>query len=88
VIQEQPDCRDRITADLAVMVGKPEVRGTCIPVERIIQHLAENPDLDDLVAAFPHLTRADFQACLAYAHAVLARTRRWRAGGVARVGGS
>lgn len=44
---------DRITIDPAIMVGKPIVRGTRIPVERVIQHLAENPDLDDLFAAFP-----------------------------------
>ena len=48
------------------MVGKPVVKGTRIPVERVIQHLAENPDLDDLFQAFPHLTLEDVKACLVY----------------------
>jgi uncharacterized protein (DUF433 family) len=67
---------DRISADPAIMVGKPVVKGTRIPVERVIQHLAETPDLDDLFAAFPHLTREDVQACLAYAHHALVHERR------------
>ena len=62
---------DRIIQDPAIMVGKPVVKGTRIPVERVIQHLAENPDLDDLFQAFPHLTLDDVKACLAYAHATL-----------------
>ena len=57
---------DRIIQDPAIMVGKPVVKGTRIPVERVIQHLAENPDLDDLFQAFPHLTLEDVKACLAY----------------------
>ena len=57
---------DRIIQDPAIMVGKPVVKGTRIPVERVIQHLAENPDLDDLFQAFPHLTLDDVKACLAY----------------------
>jgi uncharacterized protein (DUF433 family) len=58
------------------MVGKPVVKGTRIPVERVIQHLADNPDLNDLFLAFPHLTREDVPACLAYAYAYLERGRR------------
>ena len=57
---------DRIIQDPAIMVGKPVVKGTRIPVERVIQHLAENPDLDDLFQAFPHLNLEDVKACLAY----------------------
>ena len=66
---------DRIIQDPAIMVGKPVVKGTRIPVERVIQHLAENPDLDDLFQAFPHLTLDDVKACLAYAHATLAQAQ-------------
>jgi uncharacterized protein (DUF433 family) len=68
--------QDRITQDPTIMAGKPVVKGTRIPVERVIQHLADNPDLNDLLQAFPHLTREDVQACLAYAYAHLERGRR------------
>jgi uncharacterized protein (DUF433 family) len=65
---ELANYRERIIQDPAIMVGKPVVKGTRVPVARVIQHLAENPDLDELFAAFPHLTVQDVQACLAFAH--------------------
>ena len=58
------DYRERITVDPAVMVGKSVIRGTRIPVERIIGHLAHNPDLEDLFGAYPELTLDDVKAAL------------------------
>jgi uncharacterized protein (DUF433 family) len=66
---------DRIVCDPEVIVGKPTVKGTRIPVETVIQHLAYTPDFHDLFEAFPHLTIEDVQACLAYAHASLVDER-------------
>jgi uncharacterized protein (DUF433 family) len=65
---EQQTYKDRITSNPAVMVGKPVVKGTRIPVEQVVAHLANNPDLADLFAAYPDLTIDDVKACLAYAH--------------------
>jgi uncharacterized protein (DUF433 family) len=45
------------------------VRGTRIPVETVLRHLAENPDTTELLAALPRLTIDDVKACLAYAQA-------------------
>ena len=59
---------DRIVQDPEIMVGKPVIKGTRIPVERIIAHLAHNPDPADLLAAYPRLTIEDVQAALGYAH--------------------
>ena len=76
---QQQDLLDRIVRDPRIMVGKPVVRGTRIPVERVPQHLQDNPDLADLFAAFPRLTTEDVKACLAYAAvAVRAKGRRAR----------
>lgn len=36
-------------------------------MELVLAHLAENPDLSDLFAAYPRLTADDVKACLAYA---------------------
>ncbi len=69
---ERHPYHDRITADPAILVGKPVVRGTRISVETVLEHLADNPDLADLFAAFPRLTMDDVQACLAYARALAA----------------
>ena len=65
---KQQTYNGRITIKPQVMVGKPVVKGTRIPVERVVAHLANNPDLDDLFAAYPDLTLDDVKACLAYAH--------------------
>ncbi len=64
--------QDRIIRDPEIMVGKPVVKGTRIPVERVLAHLEEN-DRADLFAAFPELTEEDVKACLAYARAAVRR---------------
>jgi uncharacterized protein (DUF433 family) len=58
---------DRIEVNPAVMLGKPVIRGTRIPVELIIRKLGEGATQADLLDAYPRLTRADIQAALAYA---------------------
>jgi len=58
------DIGDRITADPNVKVGKPVVLGTRIPVERVLEQLAYNPDLNELFAAYPRLTFDDVTAVL------------------------
>ena len=63
---------DRITADPAILVGKPVVRGTRISVKAVLERLADNPNLDELFAAFPRLTPEDVRACLTYASALAA----------------
>ena len=73
--EEHPTYQERIVCDPAVMVGKPVVKGTRIPVERVIAHLAHTPDLADLFAAYPELTTEDVKACLRYAHTALEHER-------------
>jgi uncharacterized protein (DUF433 family) len=75
--------QERITTDPTIMVGKPVVAGTRIPVERILRHLEEN-DRADLFEAFPELTEEDVRACLAYARAAVERERGEPAGAAGR----
>ncbi len=56
--------------------GKPVVKGTRIPAERVVAH----PDVGDLVQAYPELTMEDVKACLRYAYA------RWRISAGGRAG--
>ena len=72
---ERPDYLDRIVCDPKIMVGKPVVRGTRIPVERVLQHLEETLDIEDLFQAYPRLTSDDVRACLGYARTVLEADR-------------
>jgi len=62
---------ERITADPRILAGKPVVRGTRISVGLVLEELAQNPNIDELLAAHPDLTRTDVQACLAYAKAMV-----------------
>lgn len=62
------------------MVGKPVVKGTRIPVEVVLEQLAHNPDIEELFADYPRLTREDVQACLEYATRLVQRTPRGKPG--------
>ena len=58
---------DRIEINPAVMLGKPVIRGTRIPVEVILRKLGEGATEADLLEAYPRLVRADIQAALSSA---------------------
>ncbi len=62
----------RIEIDPKVMLGKPVIRGTRIPVELILRKLAEGASEADLLDAYPRLKRVDIQAALSYAADTLA----------------
>lgn len=62
---------DRITVDPEIMVGKPVVKGTRIPVALVLKRLAQDLSLESLFQAYPRLTPDDVKACLAYAEALL-----------------
>ena len=66
-----------ITVDPEIMVGKPVVNGTRIPVELVLAQLAYNPDLGELFAAYPHVTVEDVKACLEFARRLVARIGTW-----------
>jgi len=58
---------DRIEINPQVMLGKPVIRGTRIPVELILRKLSEGATEADLLDAYPRLTVEDIRAALAYA---------------------
>lgn len=63
---------DRIEVNPEVMLGKPVIRGTRIPVELILRKLSEGASEADLLEAYPRLTREDIQAAMRYAADTLA----------------
>jgi uncharacterized protein (DUF433 family) len=63
----------RIEINPAILLGKPVIRGTRIAIELIVRKLGEGTTEAELLAAYPHLTRDDIQAALAYAADSLAR---------------
>ena len=63
---------DRIEINPKVMMGKPVIRGTRIPVELILRKLSEGATEDDLLDAYPRLKIEDIQASIGYAADTLA----------------
>ena len=63
----------RITANPAIFSGKPIIRGMRISVELILSLLAQGQSAESILVDYPDLTPDDVLACLAYAHAVIAR---------------
>ena len=57
----------RIEINPKVMMGKPVIRGTRITVELILRKLAEGATEEDLLDAYPRLTREDIEAAIGYA---------------------
>ena len=60
----------RIEANPRIMMGKPCVRGTRIPVYLLLQKMAARETTEDLLFAYPQLKREDLLACLEYAAAL------------------
>lgn len=58
---------DHITVDPAVLAGKPVVRGTRISVELVLDRLADGWSHDDILAAYPQLTREQVLAAVRFA---------------------
>jgi uncharacterized protein (DUF433 family) len=69
---EQPiDFWQRIVVDPKVMVGKPIVRGTRIPVSMILNLIAHGFTFDQIIEDYPILTEDDIRAAILYAGARL-----------------
>jgi uncharacterized protein (DUF433 family) len=56
----------RIELNPKLMLGKPVIRGTRIPVELIVRKLGEGADEKGLIQSYPRLTADDIHAALRY----------------------
>jgi uncharacterized protein (DUF433 family) len=61
------DWRDRIVSDPAILAGKPAIKGTRISVELLLGWLASGWSFDQILESYPHITREDILAALAFA---------------------
>ena len=68
--------KNRIIQDPEILVGKPVVKGTRIPVELVLAKLAANPDPDELFIDYPRLTIEDVKACLEYAKILVQKEQK------------
>ena len=63
----QMTVHDRIEINPKIMLGKPVIRGTRIPVELIVRKMGEGADEKALLQAYPTLTPQDIHAAFRYA---------------------
>ena len=56
-----------ITATKGVVCGKPAIKGTRIAVDLILEKLSYGDTIDDLLEAYPHISREAILACLSFA---------------------
>lgn len=63
--------KDHITADPQVLVGKPVIKGTRISVELILGWLANGWTYEQVLESYPHITRDDILAALAFAEEMM-----------------
>ncbi len=69
--------REYVTADPAIMVGKPIIKGTRITVELIVEKLGYGETVDEILVDYPHLNREQIYACLLFAaHTVQSKRSR------------
>ena len=61
----------RITVDPKIMVGKPVISGTRIPVAMILRMLGQGISIEEILQEYPRLQRTDIEAALAYAAQVV-----------------
>ncbi len=57
----------RVTSDPTIMMGKPVIKGTRIPVELILRHLAAGDSEQQILVDYPRLTIEDIRAAQAFA---------------------
>ncbi len=67
------ELRQHIEINPAIMVGKPVIRGTRIPVELLLRMLGQGIPEEDILADYPGLKPDNIRAAIAYAAQVVAR---------------
>jgi len=63
--------QDHIESNPDIMLGKPVIKGTRVPVELILRKLGEGMEIQDLIKAYPHLTKEDILAAISYSADVI-----------------
>jgi uncharacterized protein (DUF433 family) len=66
---------ERITVNPGIFGGKPIIRGHRLAVEHVLGMLAAGDSTETILEGYPWLEREDIQACLAYAHKLVAHER-------------
>lgn len=69
------DMNNLIEINPEIMLGKPVIKGTRIPVELIVRKLGEGSTIEELLEGYPNLSREAVQAALVYAADIIGNER-------------
>ena len=61
----------RIVSDPNVLAGKPVIAGTRISVELVLDEIGTGSSIDDILSAYPHLTREQVLAAVRFASQII-----------------
>lgn len=62
-----PNWKLHIASDPKILYGKPVIKNTRVPVDLILEKLANGDSHEDLLRAYPNLEKDDIVACLLFA---------------------
>ena len=65
--------RAQIVVNPDILLGKPVIKGTRISVELILKKLSEGMLIEELLGAYPNLSRENIFAALSYSAEVISR---------------
>ena len=59
--------KDHISSDPNIMLGKPVIKGTRIPVDLILAKMGNGESVNELLEEYPHLVAQQIYTALTYA---------------------
>jgi len=66
VIEMEKKLLNRIVVDQKIMVGKPIIKGTRVPVDMIVRQIAQGLKIKEILGDYPQLKEDDIKAALLY----------------------
>ncbi len=66
-MKKKADLLDRIDINPSILVGKPVIKGTRIPVYLILELLSAGYDFKKIINSYPSLKERDIRAAIEYA---------------------
>ena len=61
------DWKEHISSDPKILFGKPVVKGTRVPVDLILEKLGRGESIEQLLKAYPRISKESIYACLMFA---------------------
>ncbi|TGL69328.1 DUF433 domain-containing protein [Leptospira levettii] len=67
------DFRSRLSSSPDILLGKPVIKNTRVPVGLILERLGDGMSIEEILEATPGIEREDILACISYSSQVISR---------------